>query len=184
MPGVTVTWHLYTPARQLSLNSSPLAVLTAAAAAADQLSLNKPLCDARQWRTCFVCVYVCVCDDLSALTGSQRSNCLWLCKADDTSIITVGGRVCGTRPLPGCLHVPIVGRPRLRPTLCQTSRTDQSDRPVGPTIGTCKRPLSCCVSERLRVSASAWRTEWHPQSDESESEWVSGLWTTLSNQHS
>ena len=23
-----------------------------------------------------------------------------------------------------------------------TSRTDQSDRPVGPTIGTCKRPLT------------------------------------------
>ena len=30
------------------------------------------------------------------------------------------------------LHDTIVG---------PTSRTDQSDRPVGPTIGTCKRPL-------------------------------------------
>ena len=28
----------------------------------------------------------------------------------------------------GCLHVPIVGRTGLRPTVCQTSRTDRSDR--------------------------------------------------------
>ena len=32
-------------------------------------------------------------------------------------------------------------RPRLRPTVCQTSRTDQSDQPVGLMIGTCKHPV-------------------------------------------
>ena len=39
--------------------------------------------------------------------------------------------------LTGRLHDTIVG---------PTSRTDQSDRPVGPTIGTCKRPLTLAVS--------------------------------------